>query len=90
MREDGGAAVDNSLGGGVVLVPRSERGDGNAAVYRDQRRKPSRVERTSAAESGGSLRRGTATTPRPRRTSRMGVAAGSISRRPSVILASSG
>ena len=68
---------------GVRFMPGRKGGHHHAGVYGDHLRVRSRVSRTISSVRGGSFSSGTATEPPRRRTSDMGVAAGSISIRPS-------
>jgi hypothetical protein len=67
----------------VMLMPGCKRGNDYAGVDRFHRRVCSRVSRTSLAVSSGSSISGMATTPLPRFCNVIGVAATSISSRPS-------
>src|SRR5439155_7149757 len=82
------APVDGPASGLVTLVPRREGRHRDARVDCDQRRIRSSVARTCSAVSLGNRRPGTATRPRPRRASLIGVAAGSTSSPPSAIVIS--
>jgi len=82
------APLDGPASGLVTLVPRREGRHRDARVDCNQRRVRSSVARTCSAVSLGNRRPGTATRPRPRRASFIGVAAASISSRPSAIVIS--
>jgi hypothetical protein len=88
VRHEARAPLDGAASGLVTLVPRGEGRHRDARVDCNQRRIRSSVARTCSAVSLGNRCPGTATRPRPRRASLIGVAAASISSRPSAIVTS--